>query len=651
MCGLTGWITGDGTAPDHGVLARMTRALAHRGPDAEGIVIEGPAGFGHRRLSIVDLSSTNNQPMRDHTGRFVLVYNGEIYNFADIRRELEAAGCRFSTQGDTEVLLEALKLWGPDALQRCIGMFAFALWDSARGELLLGRDRLGKKPLFHARLPCGGIAFASEPQALALHPAVGRRIDPVSLAHYLRLNYVPCHRSLIEGVTSLPPASWARFTPGGALRVQRYWDLAAAYRDKRHFASESEAREELLALIDDAVRVRLVSDVPLGAFLSGGVDSSAIVASMLRQRDPGSVFTFTSGFVEDSYDESPYAERLAAELAVTHRTERLDARQLDLLPAVVATAGEPLADTSALPMYFLSRFTRRSVTVALSGDGGDECFAGYETYVADRMHRLAGVAPLWLRGRAHGLLDRLLPVDHRKVGWSEKLRRFSAALAQPYPRAHASWRDIFSATELSALMTPAWREQVAAAGAGDLFEQYFAEHFEAVEGCDPLDQATYVDTKTWLVDDIMVKADRTSMAHSLEVRCPLLDHRIVEFAARLPPEMKLKGFQKKHLLRQSQRERLPGWVLDRRKQGFNAPVSQWVLGPLREMCRATLSSPRMAQWFDRRQLEQLWSQHERKERDNGLKLFGLLTVGLFLEASSCADESSLASLQPTLARV
>ena len=643
MCGIAGWISGDGISPDRETLTRMTRALAHRGPDAEGIFVAGPAGLGHRRLSIVDLSTTNNQPMRDHTGRHVLVFNGEIYNFAEIRRDLEALGCTFTTQGDTEVLLEALKTWGTDALQRCIGMFAFALWDTQRGELLLGRDRLGKKPLFYAHLPCGGIAFASEPQSLALHPAVGRSIDPVALSQYLRLNYVPCDRSLFEGVRSLPAASWARFVPGGELRVAGYWDLAAVYRDKHRHRSEFEACEELTALIDDAVRIRLVADVPLGAFLSGGVDSSAIVASMLRQRDPASVFTFTSGFLEDSYDESPFAERLAAQFGVTHQTERLDPRQLDLLPAVMATAGEPLADTSALPMYFLSRFTRRSVTVALSGDGGDECFAGYETYVADRLHRMAAIAPRWMRVHAHALLDRVLPVDHRKLGWPEKLRRFSAALAQPFPRAHASWRDIVGAAELDTLMAPWWRERVASASAGDLFDQYFGRHFAAMEGCDPLDQATYVDIKTWLVDDILVKADRASMAHSLEVRCPLLDHRIVEFAARLPPAMKLRGMQKKHLLRQSQRQRLPDWVLDRRKQGFNAPVSQWVLGPLRELCRETLFSSAMLQWFDRPRLEQLWTEHERKQRDNGLKLFGLLTVGLFLQSSASLGSSQGAS--------
>ncbi len=632
MCGITGWVSGTGASPDREVLVRMTRAIAHRGPDAEGIVIDGPAGLGHRRLSVLDLSTTNNQPMRDTTGRFLLVFNGEIYNFREIRRDLESRGHAFTTNGDTEVLLEAIKEWGPAALDRLIGMFAFALWDRSRQRLLLARDRLGKKPLFFARLPRGGIAFASEPRALAVHPEVTGDIDPVALAHYLRLNYVPCNRSLFAGVESLPPACYAEFDLAAGLKVVRYWDLAAKFREKRAFRSEAEAAEELAALIDDAVRLRLVSDVPLGAFLSGGVDSSTIVASMLRQRDAASVFTFSSGFLEDSYDESPMAERLAGDFGVVHRTQKLDVGTLDILPAVVATAAEPLADTSALPMFFLSGFTRQSVTVALSGDGGDECFAGYETYVADKLHRIAGHSPRWLREHAHGLLERFLPVDHRKVGWPEKLRRFSSALTLDFPRAHASWRDIFGEQELLALMQPAWRAQVLSADGTGLFADYFARHFADVAGCDPVDQGTYVDIKTFMADDILVKADRMTMAHSLEARCPLLDHRVVEFAARLPVELKLRGFSKKHILRQSQRSRLPGWVLDRPKQGFNAPISHWLLGPLRELCQQTLFSDGMRTWFDTERLRQLWNDHEKKTRDNGLKLFGLLTVGLFLEA-------------------
>lgn len=635
MCGIAGLIAGPGASPDRAVLTKMTRALAHRGPDAEGIVVEGAVGLGHRRLSVLDLSTAANQPMRDAAGRFILVFNGEIYNFREIRKDLEALGHAFATNGDTEVVLAALKQWGPKALERMIGMFAIALWDSERQSLFLARDRLGKKPLFFGRLPGGGFAFASEPRAVAAHPEVSGQVDEVALAHYLRLNYVPCNRTLFRGVESLPPASYAWFDVAQGLRVDRYWDLAAKFREKRAFVSEEAAAEELRALIDDAVRLRLVSDVPLGAFLSGGVDSSTIVAAMTQTVSSERIFTFSSGFLEDSFDESPLAERLAGEFGLVHRTQSLDTKSLDLVPAVIAAAAEPIADTSMLPMYFLSRFTRDSVTVALSGDGGDECFAGYETYVADKVHGLARHSPGWIRRQLPVFLDRVLPVDHRKVGWPEKLRRFSAALPLDSARAHAAWWDIFGESELSRVMRKDW--QAEDADEADVFADYFAGHFADVAGCHPVDQASYVDIKTWLVDDILVKADRMSMAHSLEVRCPLLDHRVVEFAAQLPPEFKLRGFAKKYLLKQSQRSRLPAWVLDRPKRGFNAPVSQWLLGPLRELCEDTLFSAPMRQWFDQTAMQQLWSDHERKRRDNGLKLFGLLTVGLFMQRASASD--------------
>jgi asparagine synthase (glutamine-hydrolysing) len=632
MCGIAGLIASPGASPDRMVLTKMTRALAHRGPDAEGIVIEGAAGLGHRRLSVLDLSTAANQPMRDKTGRFILVFNGEIYNFREIRKDLEALGHVFTTNGDTEVVLSAFMQWGPKSLERMIGMFAIALWDCERQVLFLARDRLGKKPLFFGRVPGGGFAFASEPRAVAAHPEVSGQIDAVALAHYLRLNYVPCNRTLFRGVESLPPACYAWFDAANGLRIARYWDLAAKFREKRTFASEEAAADELRALIDDAVRMRLVSDVPLGAFLSGGVDSSTIVAAMMQNVSSERIFTFSSGFLEDSFDESPLAERLAGEFGLVHRTQSLDTKSLDLVPAVIAAAAEPIADTSMLPMYFLSRFTRDSVTVALSGDGGDECFAGYETYVADKVHSFARHAPAWTRRLLPVVLDRVLPVDHRKVGWPEKLRRFSAALPLDAARAHAAWRDIFGSGELQSVMREDW--QANGAGDQDVFDAYFAGHFADVSGCHPVDQASYVDIKTWMADDILVKGDRMSMAHSLEVRCPLLDHRVVEFAAQLPPEFKLRGFSKKHLLKQSQRNRLPAWVLDRPKRGFNAPVSQWLLGPLRELCEDTLFSVSTSQWFDQAAIRQLWSDHERKRRDNGLKLFGLLTLGLFVQGAS-----------------
>ena len=608
----------------------MIRSLAHRGPDAEGMLIDGPIALGHRRLSVLDLSAAANQPMSDATGRYTLVFNGEIYNFRDLRARLEQIGHTFATNSDTEVVLEAISAWGTAALDSLVGMFALALWDKRQQRLLLARDRLGKKPLFYAHLPGRALAFASEPRAVAVHPSVHGDVDATSLAHYLRLNYVPCNRTLFTGIESLPPACYAEFDTQRGLRLTRYWDLAAKFRDKRHFRSRGEAAEALAALIDDAVRIRLVSDVPLGALLSGGIDSSTVVASMRRERDPASILTFSSGFVEDSYDESPVAAGLAGELGVVHRTQTLDPGTNDLLPAVMASSAEPLADSSMLPMFFLSQFTRQQVTVALSGDGGDECFAGYETYLADKLHRIARHSPRWLRERLPRALDAVLPVDHRKVAWPEKLRRFSSGLALDSARAHASWRDIFAHGELQDLMRRDLHQHDSPGTSQELFDDYFANHFADVAECDPLDQASYVDIKTWLVDDILVKTDRASMAHALEVRCPLLDHRVVEFGAQLPVDLKLRGFDKKHILKLSQRSRLPDRILKRPKQGFNAPVSHWVRGPLRELCEDTLFSPTVCEWFDQRAIRRLWRDHLTRERDNGLKLFGLLTVGLFL---------------------
>jgi asparagine synthase (glutamine-hydrolysing) len=634
MCGIAGWIAGPGESIDRDVLVRMNGALAHRGPDASGVVIDGPVGFGHRRLSVIDLSVASNQPMWDSTGRYLLVFNGEIYNFREIRERLLALGHTFTSSGDSEVLLVGFRQWGPAVLSKLNGMFAFALWDRESRSVFLARDRLGKKPLFFSLLPGGGMAFASEPHALRAHPRTSRQIDDAALADYLRLNYVPGNRTLFRGVVGLPPGCYGEFDVAGGLRISEYWDLASKFHDKRHFRSEREAAEELRDLIDDAVRLRLVSDVPLGAFLSGGVDSSTILAAMLRHRDPSTVYTFSSGFLEDTFDESADAEQLARQFGAVHRTQTLDTRTVDLLPALVATAAEPLADSSALPVYFLSRFTRQHVTVALSGDGGDECFAGYETYVADKLHRYTSRVPRAVSGNLSALLDRVLPVDHSKVGWSEKLRRFSSALTLDARLAHTSWRDISGESGLATLMRPEWQREVGPRETRTLFGSYFEKHFERVKACDPLDQASYVDIKTWLVDDILVKADRMSMAHSLEVRCPLLDHRVVEFAAQLPPAFKLRGFSKKHCLRLSQRDRLPRSVLERPKRGFNAPVSQWILGPLRQICTDTLLSREMTSRFEAAEVERLLREHETKQRDNGLKLFGLLTIGLFLKSAS-----------------
>ena len=627
MCGIAGWLSWD-RPPQVDTVAAMTRALQHRGPDGHGVVSLGPVVLGHRRLAVIDVRPENDQPLATADEAYWISFNGEIYNFRELRRDLEARGVRFRTEGDTEVIMEAYRAWGRDCVERLDGMFAFALWDGPQQSLFLARDWAGEKPLFFARLPDGGLVFASEPRALREHPAVAAEVDPVALAHYLSLNYTLGERSLIENVQRLPAAHHMTLARGRDPEILRYWDLAPHYRDKRHFASEAQATEELNSLIARSVRNRMVSDVPLGAFLSGGIDSSTIVAAMTDHETAAQVHTFSMGFDEKTYSELDEARAVAGYLGVEHRDRVLAPDRQDIIAGLVHAADEPLADSSALPTYWLARMAREHVTVALSGDGGDECLAGYETYVADRLHRIASLAPACTTTWLCGLVQRFLPVSFDKVSFDYKVRQFLAGLKYDGARAHYSWRTIFDDDERRALMNPAWRAQLEGV---DSFEQ-FRPHFAEVSDCHPIDQYLYVDLKTWLPDDILVKLDRMTMAHSLEARAPFLDHRLVEFTASLPVSWKLKGLRKKHLLKRSQQGRLPRWVLNRRKQGFNSPVSEWFQGPLLAFARDAMADRRIDDWFDRRAIEGLWTAHLDKSRDNGLKLLALLGFALWLRA-------------------
>ena len=600
----------------------------HRGPDAGGLVELGPLVLGHRRLSVIDTAESNNQPLFDRSGTLTIAFNGEIYNFREIRNELESAGARFRTQGDTEVILEAYRHWGEACLQRFNGMFAFALWDAPRRRLLLARDRVGEKPLFLAQQPGGGLAFASEPRALRACPGVGNEVDPIGLAHYLTLNYTLGEHSLTRGVRRLAPGHYLIVEQGRTPVESCYWDLTEPFRHKRRFTSEDAAAEELAALIDDAVRLRLVADVPLGAFLSGGVDSSAVAAAMTHALPREQVHTFSLGFGVPTFDEIDAARSVAAHLGLDHKDRIVAADVEQTWAALIAAADEPLADTSAIPTYRLAAFAREFVTVALSGDGADECYGGYETYVADRLHRALSWMPAPVARGLYRAADRLLPVSFSKVSLDYKLRHFLSELDLTFPRAHASWRNIFSAAERRELMQPQWRELLESPEA-DPFRQ-FQPHYAVVPDCHYLDQASYVDIKTWLADDILVKVDRATMAHSLESRAPLLDHRLVEFAAGLPPRWKLKGLRTKHLFKASQRGRLPDWLLNGKKRGFNAPVSQWLAGPLRGFAEDALASARLRDYVRPEIVTGLWQQHDAGRRDNGLKLFGLVCLALWL---------------------
>jgi asparagine synthase (glutamine-hydrolysing) len=606
----------------------MTSRLTHRGPDGEGFWHSGPIALGHRRLAVIDLSELGRQPMIDVDGQCVLVFNGEIYNFRELRRELEAEGARFRSHTDTEVILEAYKKWDVGCLDRLNGMFAFALWDNARERLLLARDRLGEKPLFFHAPPAGGLVFASDLRSLREHPSVPRRANARALGQFLSIGYVLAPNSLVEQVSRLEPAHAVLVERDKPVRTWCYWNLADHFRRKAAFRSEREACESLAAMVDDAVRLRLVSDVPLGAFLSGGLDSSTVVAAMSAARPPAQNHTFSIGFGERTYDELPEARAVAASLGVVHRDEVVHPDMSTELPRIAGFMDEPLGDTSVIPMFFLSAFARRHVTVCLSGDGGDENFAGYDTYIADRLKRVTRWIPQPVVRGATTLASRALPVRFSKVGAGERVRRYAAGQALSPRRAHCAWRQILDHGGKSRLVRPEFREVVSA----DPFD-HFERHYDAVAELDDLDQSLYVDLKTWLADDILTKVDRMTMAHSLESRAPFLDHRLVEFAAALPGRWKLNGWKPKHILKESQRHRLPARTVARAKQGFNAPVSHWMNGPLADVGRDAFSSGRLQEWFDSKSVDALWAEHRGGHADHGLALFELTCLGLWRSAA------------------
>jgi asparagine synthase (glutamine-hydrolysing) len=619
MCGIAG-IVSWGAPPDRGLVADMTAALAHRGPDSDGFAADGPVAFGHRRLAVIDLSPGGHQPKWDGDDRVLVTYNGEIYNYRELRRELEAQGVRFRSQSDTEVILEAYKAWSLDAFARLNGMFAMALWDRDRRRVVLARDRLGEKPLYWRATP-EGLMFGSELKTVRLDERLPDEIDEAALRSFLTLGYVCGDGSIIRGVERLPPATLLVAEPGRPVELRRYWDLAAVVNAGPRDVGFEAAADEVRALLDDSVRLRMVSDVPLGAFLSGGIDSASVVAAM-RAVAPGTPpHTFSIGFTEAGFDEMDEARRSAAALGAVHADERSTADYLKHLPEIVHVADEPFADTSILPTWQLSRFARRKTTVALSGDGGDELFAGYVTYRANALRGWAARLPGPLVAAARALVARL-PADHGKVSFNYKLRRFLDAAHLPFEDAHVAWRRILDDPEVDALAGLTGADSAAAP-----FHAAFAE----VPDADPLARATYVDVKTWLVDDVLVKVDRAAMAHALEVRTPFLDHRLVELAFALHPAHKLKGRAQKRVLKESQRTRLPEAVLRRRKAGFNAPVSRWFEPALAGHFERTVLGRPGQGIIDPTVARRLCAEHAGMKRDHGLALFALTVLGLWLE--------------------
>ncbi len=569
MCGIAGFLRLDGcdAAECRDLVSAMSATLVHRGPDACGVWGEGPVWLAHRRLSIIDCSEAGQQPMHGPGGA-VVVFNGEIYNFLELRAHLQSDGYRFRTSSDTEVLLAAYETWGEDCVGRFNGMFAFALWDPARRRLLLARDRAGKKPLFYC-LAGTTLAFASEIKALLTLPEIAgsASFDVQALSDFLSLGYILTPKTIYAQVRQLPPASLATadcadLTP----RLRVYWDAAAYYTaDKLEYTART--REDFLQLFYDAVRIRLRSDVPLGLFLSGGLDSASVARAAAAQVDPPPR-AYTVGFGDSSFDESAAAGRSARGLGIDLTILPFVDPDADTLQRLAWHCDSPFADTSLLPFYHLCVATRRHVTVALSGDGADELLAGYPTYRADQYHRLIAALPHWPFRAALAGMRRFVRPTYRKVSWDYKLRQFLQGHAFDSERAHYWWRVIFPEEEKRRLLAP---ELCALLGDYDPYDEY-RRHFVPVRGRPFLDQALYVDLKTWLADDILVKVDRGSMAASLEVRSPFLDYRLIEFLARLPPEAKMTLRAQKVILREALGPTLPEDILRRPKRGFNAPL-------------------------------------------------------------------------------
>ncbi len=616
MCGFAGYLDRAGGNVDAVSLAAAAATLVHRGPDDSGFHREPGLGFAFRRLSIVDLV-TGHQPMSNEDGSVWIVYNGEVYNHADLRRELEGRGHRYRTQSDTEGIVHAYEEWGDGCVDRLRGMFAFALWDRPRRRLLLARDRLGIKPLYWARTP-DGLAFASEVKALFAFPGIERAVDAAALREYLSLRYTCAPRTLFRGIFKLPPGHVMSVEGGCPSPARRYWELAF---EPKLAPGDEEALAELEERLTTSVRLRLMSDVPLGALLSGGVDSSVVVAIMTRLMGRP-VETFSVGFDEAGrWDERPYARAVAEHCRSNHHELVVDARRLcDELARMAWHQDEPLSEPAAIPTFLVSRLAREHVTVVLTGEGGDETFAGYPKYAADPWVRRVASWPAPLRSLLLEGAVRHLPFGMRRLQVLGRSARFRDEAAR-----YASWFAAFPGDEQVRLLAPELARD------GDPGVEAFARALAASGARAPLDRMLHADTLLWLPDDLLMKMDKMSMAASIEARVPLLDHTLVEWAARLPQRLKVKGLDGKALLKRLARRLVPAHVVDRPKVGFQVPLSPWFRGPLKELlCDTLLSSTALSRgYYRQRALQAVLRDHVEGRRDRARELWTLLSLELW----------------------
>jgi asparagine synthase (glutamine-hydrolysing) len=621
MCGIAGFISQDeasnGRESNASVLDRMCRVISHRGPDDQGTLAEGMAALGMRRLSIIDLAG-GHQPMSGCDSKLTIVFNGEIYNYRELQRDLESRGHHFKTHSDTEAILHAFEEYGAECVKELRGMFAFAIWDARSQQLFIARDRAGKKPLYYTLTPRGTFIFGSELKSLREHPEFRGQMSVEALDAYLTFGYVPDPLTIFRDVHKLPPGHRLTFA-SGRVHIEQYWDFSYEEPQAQTIRSEEDYLEELRALLDESVRMRLVADVPLGAFLSGGVDSSTVVGLMARHTDRP-VKTFSIGFHEDSFNELKYARVAAKHFGTDHRELIVTPDICNIVDELVWYFDEPFADQSSIPTYLVSKLAREHVKVVLSGDGGDELFAGYTRYATDRKRSGFERLPRVLRRGVMQPLSRRLP--HGAWG-----RNYLHKVASDPIDRYIEDISIFTKLNKPLLYTQDFRRQLGETEAAALFREYAA----SVSSPEPLDALLYLDSKTYLPGDILTKVDRMSMAVSLEARVPLLDHKLIEFVTRIPASMKMKGLETKHIFKRAVEGIVPAEILNRPKQGFGVPINEWINAQLRERIRDTFADARTRErgYVEPHYIDVLLDEHERGRRDHSWPLWALLMLELW----------------------
>ena len=621
MCGICGMFGQKNQPVDRNVLQRMTDLLVHRGPDEQGQFIDGAAGLGHRRLSIIDLAS-GQQPMFNEDNSVAIVFNGEIFNYQKLNKKLAAAGHRIRTNSDTETIIHLYEEYGEHCAEYLRGQYAIAIWDKRRQSMFLARDRLGIKPLYYY-LKKNLLVFGSEIKSILAHPAVKRELNSAGLDQYFTYLYVRAPETIFKDIYKLEPGHWLMASPDG-VKQARYWDLAQ-YVGSGAKHSEEYYTEKLLDILKQSVQMRLMSEVPLGAFLSGGLDSSAIVG-LMTQVAKNSVVTASIGFEEEKFNEIDYARNVAEKFSTEHHEFFVRAKALDILGKLAWHFDEPFADSPAVPTYYVSQTARRCVTVALSGDGGDENFAGYRNYRVDKYENYLRVLPQSIRSILFGTLGRIYPRADFLPQWL-RAKTFFKNAGLSHAGAYHNTKSAVGAEYKRELYSADFQQKISGY---DPFQR-FLEYYNEPENCDELARILYVDIKTYLVDDILTKVDRMSMAHSLEVRVPILDHEFVEFAASIPSNLKLKGRVGKYIFKQSLEKLLPEQNIHRRKMGFSVPLANWFRGELKDIAAEALLGKDFAGrgYFDADYVKTMWEEHQSGYRNYATNLWQLLMFELW----------------------